>query len=293
MGRRKNEEFWASAKANKQGWRVYYDRLVELSLSRIEWTGLPSSIDSRFLELALFGDGMNVFFNDEVLGFLTLRCMIGGRLDVYQIPTERTAYASNGYNRRLNESDSVIIFNNLLHTPSVQAVEYYARRLWDIDRTIDINAHAQKTPVLILCDEVQRLSLKNLYMQYDGNEPVIYGDSKLNPNSIQSINTGAPYVCDKLQQLKTQIWNEALTYLGISNINTTKKERLITDEVQRNNGGVMASRYSFLAARRQAAEQINDMFGLDIWANWRDDLSNIPSVGDEAEELSEEEGEDE
>lgn len=283
MARRKNSKFWASAGANKQGWRIYFDRLMELSMSRLEWEDLPNTIDARFLELSLFGDGMSVFFKDDVLGFLALRCMIGGRLDVYQIPTERTAYASNGYNRRLDESDSVVIFNNMIHTPSVQGVEYYARRLWDIDRTIDVNAHAQKTPILILCDEVQRLSLKNLYTQYDGNEPVIYGDSKLNPNSIQSINTGAPYVCDKLQQLKTQIWNEALTYLGISNLNTVKKERLITDEVSRNNGGVMASRYSFLAARRQAADQINDMFGLNIHVHWRDDLSNLPSIGEEQE----------
>lgn len=284
MARRKNSEFWASAGANKQGWRIYFDRLMELSMSRLEWEDLPNTIDARFLELSLFGDGMSVFFKDDVLGFLALRCMIGGRLDVYQIPTERTAYASNGYNRRLDESDSVVIFNNMIHTPSVQGVEYYARRLWDIDRTIDVNAHAQKTPILILCDDVQRLSLKNLYMQYDGNEPVIYGDSKLNPNSIQSINTGAPYVCDKLQQLKTQIWNEALTYLGISNLNTVKKERLITDEVSRNSGGVMASRYSFLAARRQAADQINEMFGLNIRVHWRDDLSNLPSIGEEEQE---------
>ena len=250
----------------------YYDRLTELSISMFDWKNLPDTVDPRFLELALFGEGMAVFFYDDVMGYLALRCMIGGRLDVYQIPNERTAYASNGYNMHLDKDNSVIIFNNMIHTPSTLAVEIYARRLWELDRTIDINAKAQRTPVLISCDEQQRLTLKNLYMKYDGGEPVIYGDKNLNPNTIKVLSTQAPYNCDKIYQLKTQIWNEALTYLGISNLNIQKKERLVSDEVVRNQGGVIASRYSRLESRREACDKINDMFGLDISCDFRDDF---------------------
>lgn len=71
--------------------------------------------------------------------------------------------------------------------------------------------------------------------------------------------------------MKSQIWNEALTYLGISNTNVTKKERMISDEVMRNMGGVIASRYSRLESRRQAVKQINEMFGLNIEVNYRAD----------------------
>ena len=185
---------------------------------------MPDSIDARFLELVLFSDGMAVFFRDEVMGYLSLRTMIGGHLNIYQIPTIRTAYASNGYNKMLDEDNSVIIFNNMLHTNSLLDVEQFAKRLYNLDRAIDVNANAQKTPILISCDETQRLTLKNLYMQYDGNVPVIYGDKNINPNALKVLTTEAPYVADKLYQLKIQIWNEALTYLGISNLNVQKKE---------------------------------------------------------------------
>ena len=47
---------------------------------------------------------------------------------------------------------------------------------------------------------------------------------------------------------------------------------MVSDEVVRNQGGVIASRYSRLNARRQAAEQINKMFGLDIEVVYRDDF---------------------
>jgi hypothetical protein len=214
---------------------------------------------------------MSVFFKDEVLGYLALRTTIGGHLNVYQIPTERMAYASNGYQKYLNAEDSVIIFNNMIHTNSLMEVESFAKRLYNLDRAIDVNANAQKTPILISCEESQRLTLKNVYMQYDGNEPVIFGDKNLNPNSLKVLTTGSPYVADKLYQLKTQIWNEALTYLGISNISLQKKERLITDEVIRNQGGTIASRYSRLNARRQACNEINKMFGLNISVDYRED----------------------
>ena len=271
MGRVKDRNFWESARYNKDGFMQYFDRLTELSISMFEWKNLPDTIDERFLELSLFGDGMAIFFEDEVLGYLALRTMIGGRLDVYQIPTERTAYASNGYNKHLDNDNSVIIFNNMIHTNSTRVVETYARRLYELDRIIDVNAKAQKTPVFIQCEETQRLTMKNLYMKYEGNEPFIFGDKSLNPNALKVLKTDAPYVADKIYQLKTQIWNEALTYLGISNLNVQKKERLISDEVMRNQGGTIASRYSRLESRRKACEQINDMFGLDIECNYRED----------------------
>lgn len=269
--RRKNREFWESAKMNKVSYIQYYNRLMELSISMFEWKNLPESIDSRFLELILFSDGMAVFFKDDILDYLALRTTIGGHLNVYQIPTERMAYASNGYNKHLNNEDSVIIFNNMLHTNSLLDVETFAKRLYNLDRAIDVNANAQKTPILITCEESQRLTLKNVYMQYDGNEPVIFADKNLNPNSLKVLTTGSPYVADKLYQLKTQIWNEALTYLGISNLNIQKKERLVSDEVTRNQGGVIASRYSRLNARRQACDEINKMFGLNIEVDYRED----------------------
>ena len=271
MGNVADRQFWESAKLNNYSFKQYYNRLTELSVSMFEWKNVPDTIDIRFLELALFGDGLAVFFYDDVLGYLALRCAIGGQINVYRIPTKRRAYAANGYNKNLDESNSVIIFNNYLHTNSMLDVELFARRLYNLDRAIDVNANAQKTPILVQCDENQRLTLKNVYMKYDGNEPVIFGDKNLNPNSIKVLQTGAPYVADKLYQLKTQIWNEALTYLGISNINVTKKERLITDEVTRNQGGTMASRYSRLEARRQACDEINRKFGLNISCDYRED----------------------
>lgn len=277
---KKDRQFWESAAMNNGTYKQYYNRLVELAISMFEWKNLPDSVDARFLELCLFVDGQAIFFYDEELGYLTLQNTMNGGFNVYRIPVNRRAYAVNGYNRELDESNSVIIFNNYLHTNSQLDAVMFAKRLYNLDRAIDVNANAMKTPIIIKCDETQRLTMLNLYKQYDGNEPYIFGDKSINTNAIQVFKTDAPYVADKLYQLKTQIWNEALTYLGISNINVQKKERLITDEVTRNQGGTIASRYSRLNARRDACKQINAMFGLDIWCDYREDYQTIEDGND-------------
>ena len=283
MGKGKREK-WESALLNNRTYLQYYNRLLELAINMYEWKHLPDSVDERFLELTLFSDGMAVFFRDDILGELCLQCMIGGELDVYRIPIDRTAYATNGYQMRLNSQNSVIIFNNYTHTNSMLDVEMYARRLYEIERTIDVNVKAQKTPLIVRATENQRLTMKNLYMQYDGNEPFIFGDNNLDMDAIKVLPTNAPYVADKLNILKRQIWNEALTYLGIENSNTEKKERLVSDEVNSNLGGVAAQRFCRLNARRKAADQINKMFGLNIEVDFREEVKEMFKEDNETEE---------
>lgn len=273
---RKRTLFDESAVTNNLTYIQYLNRLTELATAMFEWKNLPPTVDARYLELHLFQNGSVVYFNDDVLGDLCLDVIYNGRLDVYGNPVLRRAYSGyNNYQKLLKENNSVIIWNNYLRTNSFLDVKMFASRLCNLDRIIDVNANAQKTPVLVQGTEKQRLTLLNLYKEYNGNAPFIFGDKNLDLNALKVLSTNAPYVCDKIYQLKTQIWNEALTYLGISNINIQKKERLITDEVTRNQGGTIASRYSRLESRREAVKKINAMFGTNIEVNYREDFQEV------------------
>lgn len=291
MGRKKNR--WPSAHINNQTYIDYYQRLMEFAINMFEWRNLPPTVDERFLELTLYEKGYCLYFNDEVVGNLALTCTIGGMLDVYRIPTERRAFAVNGYNKICTSQDSVLIFNNYLHTPTILTIELFARRLYEIERTIDVNVKAQKTPTLVLASEQQRLTMKNLYMQYDGNEPFIFGDKDMEFDGIKCLKTDAPYVADKLQVLKHQIWNEALTFCGIENSNQDKKERLVADEVGSNYGNIEAQRNVMLNTRRQAADKINRMFGTNIEVGFRSSLNTMVNSENVSRETIEEVGEDE
>jgi hypothetical protein len=278
MGNRKREKtlFGESATVNNLTYMQYLNRLTELSVSMFEWKNLPPTVDARYLELHLFETGSMVYFDDDVIGNLCLDCLPSGRLDVYGNPVLRRAYSGyNNYQKLLKESNSVIIWNNYLHTNSILEVKMFARRLYNLDRIIDVNANAQKTPVLIQGTEQQRLTLKNLYKEFDGNSPFIFGDKNLDLNSLKCLQTGAPYVCDKLYNLKQMYWNEALTYLGINNTGAQKRERMLSIESSQAQGGTISSRYSRLQSRREAVEKINAMFGTNIEVNYREDFMSI------------------
>lgn len=272
-------QFWDSARTNAMAEQYYLSRLSELAISMFKWEGLPDSVDPRFLEYTLFYEGAVVFFRDEALevnnsdeGYLALQVALGGNLDVYRVPGFRRAYATNGYQNQLTEKDSVIIWNNMLRMPEYGRMMFYSRKLYEIDRAIDVNVKAQKTPVCILCDESERLTMKNIYMQYDGNQPFIFGSKDLDLSKIQTLNTQAPFVADKLQVLKDNIWSEAMTCLGIPNSAMGKKERLVASEATLSMGGTLASRSSRLDMRQKACDEINRMFGLNISVTYNEEL---------------------
>lgn len=270
MGKRKTL-FDESLCNNVRTYQQYLNLLIEMSISSFEWTNLPDTVDARYIELELFTSGCLVYFNDDVIGNLCLNCITSGQFDVYGYPLLRTAYSRyNNYQKLLKKSNSVIIWNNYMHTNSQTNIDGFARRLSNIDRIIDVNVNAQKTPVLIQGSDKQRLSLMNLYKEFDGNTPFIFGDKSLDLNSLKAISTQAPYISDKLYELKTKIWNEALTYLGITNVSYQKKERMVSDEVLRSQGGTIANRMSRINSRREAVEKINKMFGTNISVNFID-----------------------
>lgn len=287
-------QFWESANANSLSEQYYLSRLSELAMSMFKWKNLPNTVDARFLEYTLFYEGAAVFFKDDELTlgnttddtttYLCLQVALGGDLNVYRVPKSRRAYAVNAYQRMLNENDSVLIWNNMIRLPEYGRMMYYAQKLAEIDRAIDVNVKGQKFPIAILCDENQRLTLKNVYKQYDGNEPFIFGDSSLDLNkALQAINTGSPFVADKLQDLKNNKWAEAMMCLGIPNSPTDKKERLVANEANVSQGGTLASRSSRLEMRKRACDEINRMFGLNIDVEYNQDLDITSGDGDSTE----------
>lgn len=266
---------------NQDTYNMYFYRLLDLAMSVFEWKNLPDGVDDRMLEYWLLTNGFCVFFYDEDLkksplagnkapeGYAVLQAMINGQWDMYNYPMERRAYAVNGMNIPLSEDNSVLIFNNYIRVPMLFTINQYAQRLAECDRTIDVNVMAQKTPKIIRCSDKQRLSFKNIAMQVDGNMYWIYGDKSISTDDIEVLDVSAPYVGNELQILKHQYWNEVLTYLGVENVNTEKKERLVSDEVMSNMGDVEAQRFTRLNARKQACKEINEIFGLEVDVEFR------------------------
>lgn len=179
-----------------------------------------------------------------------------GPLNWYGVPSERSAIAANGMPfRMLNETNSVLIFNNMTRTGDAYIINEYARKLYEVQRNAETNANLQKFSAFIACNEKERLSLKNLIMKLDGGQPFIYGDKSLNLDSIKPINLDIPFIARDLLSVKTEIYNEALTSLGVVSAFTDKRERLVANEAAAPFGSLEMIRESYLYERKQACEK--------------------------------------
>lgn len=280
---------------NNETYTDYLDRLKLLATSLFTWEGLDEIAGtgaSRFLELSLYEYGRACFIKDDELGYMALRVNPSDTFNVYMLPTKVQAW-SIGYQKNFDFDDVVYIMNNELQVPTARTINQFAYRLYETERTIDVNLIAQKTPVLIEGDTKTILTLKNVYMQYSGNTPFIFGSKAFDvSNKLNVLNTNAPYLIDKLELHKHEIWNECLTFLGIDNANTDKKERLITDEVESNNEVINYYLNCFYKTRKKACDEINERYGLDIKLQLNKEVLDLLKTSeDEVIDFKEEEAE--
>lgn len=296
-----SSKMWQSAAMNERQYMFYFDWLLQLACARFKWQGLPTTIDERFMELTINSYGMSLFFfeNKNYGQFFATQATPHGSINMYHEPTKFQAYGAGGRDgggvfnevvtnavrtlpydaiyrmKRDGENVGVPIWNNYTRTPTLFALEIYARRLANIDRAIDVNIAAQKMPIFITCDEAQRLTVDNMVKQWEGNEPIIIGDNmSMNGVQIGYINPDVPYVCDKLYKDKLTCWGEVMTFLGINNNSIEKGERVQSAEVNANNSQIEKSGLITLDTRRWACEKINIIFDLEVWVDSNADFSS-------------------
>lgn len=269
--------------SNNITFSYYYYKLMLIVKALFEWENLPNNMESRWIENYLFRNGQCVFFKDDKLGFMVAGIAQNGAVNCYDDPTTVTPVANNyiyqGKSPLMCGENCYIIRNNDLRLPEFAVVRYYAYKLCNIDRAIDVNIEAQKTPTLVKCTDKQRLSLKQAINQRRDNEPVMYVDESLDMDAITTLDLKPPMVFKDLQVQKHMVLNEFFTDIGVNNANMDKRERMVANEVEANNEQVKASEDVLLRNREEACKQINRIFGLNISVRRRE-LDKIPEYED-------------
>lgn len=264
--RTKDAIFEESLFNNLQDYRNFEARLIDLAIGRFNIKNLPKEIYEPYVIRNLILRNEVLFFKDDIADEYVCYefTQDGAKLSKYMQPLERRVQFPNGATYHLTDKDSVIIKGSLSGTHILPIIKQYARKLYVISRTIDINVHSMRTPTIILCDDNERLSFENLFKQYEGFAPVIKGSKDLDLSNITALNLNTSPVFNDLYQLQQNIWNEYLCFIGVSAVNTQKKERLISSEVENSLGGNYVERNNFCSAIKRGLTEVNEMFGLDL-----------------------------
>lgn len=246
-----------------------YHRYLNIALNRFKWENLPIGLDSEDIEKMLFTKGQVMAFNHEILGLTILPCYGKTEYNIYNKPTKYQVYGYN-YQSTINIDDGIRIKNNSNAYSENEMLEIFSYRMNEIEQIQDVNLFQQAIPFIIAGDEKNKLTVKNVLDSIKKHKLALWVKKGLSMSEKDVLNTSSPFILDKLQDHKKNLENEFLTYLGVNNANTDKKERLITSEVNANNEFINMNIDDMYDIRLKAVEEINKKFNTNIKVSKRE-----------------------
>lgn len=248
--------------SNFKTYLMYQRQLLTLAENVFQFKNLPIDIDVSFLNGCLLRQGAVAFFYDEVMEqMLALPFTNVGTLDVYGRPKTIRVYSQNGYQRTLKKDEFVIMYDNNGRYPLYLDILQYSERMAQNIRTCDINVSQQRTPRFWKTSSDKERSVRDLVNNVDAMSETIISYEDINVDDTQLVLSPAPFVTDKIIEYNEKIWAEFFRLIGVANITTMKKERMIRDEMVASQGGTIASRFSRFEPRSRALKEINAKFG--------------------------------
>lgn len=272
-------------------WRLFYTAATTC----FKWDGMPSEVDTRFLERILFLSG-SAALTKRAPKSKTLPLWVAARFsqqgnpDIYNNPNTirlqfpngapdlrrhlnawvRRSGNQHGSAARLMQPDAVAVWDNLQRLPLYDEIDLICTRLAEFDLTIDQNMRAMRVPYVINVSEEGKKNAEIMFNKVNAGEPALYLSPLSNGVvSLQVFNSGIDYNVDKMLNDELKLVSQAYTLLGIdNNAAAEKKERVQTAETLANNEQFMVQRQSRYLARVQAADRARELFGLDLRPVW-------------------------
>lgn len=254
-------------------WRNFIEKLI---LNRIQWTGLPPTVDERFLERCLARYGKAVFYNNGLENkgeeiFMATRVVTEGPPDVYDNYNKFRSIGP-GWDVDIPQGKGVLIWNSTTRRDDWLMFEQYASDLAAIDLVARVNRKQQRWGVLLTGQEGSFTDTNNVVKALDTGEIVTSVLKDIADSiGVVKLDLTVPYLQKDFHSDRDSLLSELYTYLGIINVPREKSSYMNYDETSMENDAIARIREDLLFPRRQAAEAINNQWGLDISVEWRQD----------------------
>lgn len=251
---------------NVEIYNYYRERLVNMALAQFEWNGLPETCDRLYFEKTLLFNGTACMCKPTGTDiWLSVGYLPMGTFDVYGYPTKVRGIGFNAKN--IETEEWMVLYDNMTLTTLMPKIDLYAKLLWECHNTFRSNLRQQNTPYIVATTKNESLSFKNIFNHIFGFDPVIQVKNNIDlENSVKVLDLKKEYIGPQLLDSLKFIWNEALAMLGITG-ETTKKERMITDELVLNRQEDCIAMSARLLNRVVFCNKMNERYGLNLSVN--------------------------
>lgn len=252
---------------------MYYRiKLLKLILQRFEFVGLPETWDKDYFLEHLFLDGV-ICITDTSAGVLALKTGVTG-IGIFDQPTECIIVNPVlGQMRRTINEDCALVKIQLDYQGVGWILNRYSALLAMCDSSIAVNLlNTKATFVFGATSKSQAETFKAIFDKIAMGEPAVFtseNNTTLIKEQMFTMPAKENFIADDVQLLKRKIINEFLTDIGISNANTDKRERLVTDEVNANNDEIVANIQHWYDNINEGLNKANELFSLNLSCNIR------------------------
>lgn len=248
--------------------RIYQKNKL-MAMNRFKWEGLPKGLEGRYIEQQLFDHGEVSFFlhpvNKQLMCLKSDGCT---DLNEYGEPIE-VVVTGTKFSETFLVDDVVRLLNNDLGIPTCRDIYYYSSLIAETEKSWVINLLQQRFPFVFTGTKDNEATMNAMFTKLISGDMKFLVDKKISSGSdigINCLKTGVPYLLDKFMTAKRDVEDNMYTDLGINNTNANnnKKERLLVDEVNVNNGQILMNLEQDYKRRLDACKMVKEKFGIEI-----------------------------
>lgn len=265
-------------------------KLVCMNL--FKWENLPDTIEPWMLENWLFNLGWVGFGYDEKYNYIALWANPNEIMDLTYRPTRLTLTGNGGVFNRLvyygsetektliidrdhvysKDTACVLIKNNDLYQSTIDLIFPYIYTYYLAKRKEITTLHQLQLQSLIMASNEDRATIEIMNKNIRKNKPIVSLNVKGMKYEPRPLNLANNSSLLDLNTFAKSIYGEIMEHIGIESINYEKAERLITSEVDKNKQQTEAGIFPLLRTRKEAADLINELFGLNIKVSINDEI---------------------
>ena len=254
----------------------YSRYLLQKAISVFEWT-IPGTWDRSYLLYCLYCFGRVAVINTDRYGVIPQACGLMG-YNIYYRPTNAiiTNPLLTGILQPRIGIDCEILRLQPDYGGIMDLVNEYANLLAECAVSAGVNIINSRTTLGFYTDHKSASdAIKKAYDQSANGQPLVVMDKNLlAPDGSVGLATFArdvrqSYILSDVLEDMRKLEDMFDTEIGIPNANTSKRERLITDEVNANNVETYSKCSLWLEELQEACERVRRMFGIELAVDWR------------------------